>query len=87
MRAVAVRVMGADFAKQMVSMRDWLDRHRRQPTRFVYNQAEGEVVASVECPDDGDAEAFAIRFEGESRVRSSKTLTPNGHRSPLLRRA
>jgi hypothetical protein len=62
MRTVAIRVVDADFAQQMALMRDWLDRQCSEPTRFIYKQANDEVVVSVEFPNEGDAEAFAIRF-------------------------
>jgi hypothetical protein len=72
MRAVAVRVADADFAQHMALMREWLDSHCFEPTRFIYDQANDEVVVSVEFPNEGDAEAFAIRFDGMSCTRSSK---------------
>jgi len=62
MRTVAIRLVDADFAQQMALMRDWLDRQCSEPTRFIYKQANDEVVVSVEFPNEGDAEAFAIRF-------------------------
>ena len=72
MRTVAVRLLDANFAQQMALMRDWLDRQCSEPTRFIYNQANNEVVVSVEFADEGDAEAFATRFDGKSCIRSSK---------------
>ena len=66
MRTVAVRLVDADFAQQMALMRDWLDHQCSEPTRFIYDQANDEVVVSVEFPNEGDAEAFAIRFDGKS---------------------
>jgi hypothetical protein len=72
MRTVAVRLVDADFVQQMTLMRDWLDRRCSEPTRFIYDQANDEVVVSVEFPNEGDAEAFAIRFDGKSCARSSK---------------
>jgi hypothetical protein len=62
MRTVAIRVVDADFAQQMALMRDWLDRQCSEPRRFIYKQANDEVVVSVEFPNEGDADAFAIRF-------------------------
>jgi hypothetical protein len=68
MRTVAVRLVDADFAQQMALMRDWLDCQCSEPTRFIYDQANDGVVVSVEFPNEGDAEAFAIRFDGKSRT-------------------
>ena len=62
MRTVAIRLVDAEFAQQMALMRDWLDRQCSEPTRFIYEQANDEVVVSVEFPNEGDADAFAIRF-------------------------
>ena len=60
MRTVAIRLVNADFAQQMALMRDWLDRQCSEPRRFIYKQANDEVLVSVEFPNEGDAEAFAI---------------------------
>jgi hypothetical protein len=70
MRTVAVRLVDADFVQQMALMHDWLERQCSEPTRFIYDQAYDGVVVSVEFPDEGDAEAFAIRFDGKSCTRS-----------------
>ena len=72
MRTVAVQLVDADFAQQMALMRDWLDHQCSEPTRYIYDQANDEVVVSVEFPNGGDAEAFAIRFDGKSCARSSR---------------
>jgi len=72
MRAVAVRVLDADFSKEVVSMREWLDRHHCEPARFVYDQADNEVVVLVELQSEHDAEAFALRFNGQRRATGSK---------------
>jgi hypothetical protein len=50
MQTVAIRIVDADFAEQMALMRDWLDRQCSEPTRFIYDQANDEVVVSVEFP-------------------------------------
>jgi len=83
MRTVAVRLVATDFAKEMALMRDWLDRHSYVPTRFIYDQADDEVVVSVEFPNERDAEAFAIRFDGKRCTRSSKREPGNPGRSAL----
>ena len=78
MRAVVVRLVDADFARQMASIGEWLDRYRCEATRFVYDQADGEVVVSVEFPNDSDAEAFAIRFNGQSSADNGSRANPTG---------
>jgi hypothetical protein len=65
MRTVVVRVGDADFSNQMIEMREWLDRHRCDPVKFVYNQSDSGLVISVEFPDPVDAKAFAARFDGQ----------------------
>jgi hypothetical protein len=67
MQTVAIRIVDADFAEQMALMRDWLDRQCSEPARFIYDQANDEVVVSVEFPNEDDAVAFAIRFDGCTR--------------------
>ena len=69
MQTVAIRIVDADFAEQMALMRDWLDCRCSEPTRFIYDQANDGVVVSVEFPNEGDAEAFAIRVDGKSCTR------------------
>lgn len=64
MRTVVVRVNDADLSGNMVEMREWLDRHGSEPTRFVYDQTDDALVVSVEFPNHGEAEAFATRFDG-----------------------
>src|SRR6202045_1529867 len=52
MRTVTVRVRASDLAHQMAAMREWLDRHRYEPARFVCDQQGDAVDVSVEFPDD-----------------------------------
>ena len=65
MRTVVIRVSDADFSDQMAEMREWLDRHRYDPVKFVYNQNDSGLVISVEFPDPVEAKAFAARFDGQ----------------------
>jgi hypothetical protein len=69
---VTVRLGDAGFAQQITLMREWFERQCFEPIRFIYDQANVEVVVSVEFPNESDAEAFAIRFDGKSCTRSSK---------------
>jgi len=85
MRTVAIRLVDADFAQQMALMRDWLDRQCSEPTRFIYKQANNEVVVAVEFPNEGDAEAFAIRFLRQEHPdhQNGSRVTQVGLRSAL----
>jgi hypothetical protein len=66
MRIAVIHVSDANLL--IVSQeREWLDRHRYEPVRFVYNHAESALVMSVEFPDEWQAETFAIRFDGKVR--------------------
>ena len=65
MRTVTVRMRASDLAHQMAAMREWLDRHRYEPARFVCDQQGDAVDVSVEFPDDQEGEAFASWFDGQ----------------------
>jgi len=62
-------------------MREWLDDHHCAPTRFVYDQTADALVVSVEFPEDGEADAFATRFNGQERLQ---TTYPTAILSPVL---
>ena len=66
MRTVTVRMHAADLSSQMAGMRDWLDRHRYAPTRFVYDQTDTALIISVEFPNDLEGE----RSQGASTAKS-----------------
>jgi hypothetical protein len=63
MRTVTVRMDAADLSRQMAAMREWLDRHRYEPTRFACDQDGNAVVVSVEFPNEREGEAFASHFD------------------------
>jgi hypothetical protein len=65
----------ADLSPQMAAMREWLDRHRYEPARFVYDQHEDAVDVSVEFPDNQEGEAFATRFDGQEPQRAPRFAT------------
>jgi hypothetical protein len=66
MRSVTVRVLARDLAREMVLMREWLDRNRCEPTRFDCGKNGAEVVLFVDFSSGIAAEGFARRFGGES---------------------
>jgi hypothetical protein len=55
----------ADLSRQMAAMREWLDRHRYEPTRFVCDRNGNAVVVFVEFPNEREGEAFASHFGGQ----------------------
>jgi hypothetical protein len=71
MRTVVVRVDDADFSGQMAAMREWLDHHRCEPARFVYDQTGSALVIAVAFPNDEDAEAFATHFGCQEPAQTS----------------
>jgi hypothetical protein len=73
MRTVAVRLVTTDFAKEMALMRDWLDRHSYVPTRFIYDQADDEVVVSVEFRNERDAEGVRNSLRRQALHQVIKT--------------
>lgn len=71
MRRVTVRLPADGFSAMMVTMREWLDRHRYEPARFKYDQHEDAVVVSIDFTLEAAAEAFARRFDDEDGPKSS----------------
>jgi hypothetical protein len=65
MRSVTVRVLAADLAREMVAMRNWLDRNGYEPSRFDCNQIGRQIILSVDFTTDAAAAAFAQCFDGE----------------------
>ena len=65
MRIVVVRVPDANLSDRLARMREWLDRRRYDPARFVYDHNEDALVISDEFPNEWQDEAFAMRFDGE----------------------
>jgi len=49
----------------MTSMRQWLDLHQSEPTRFDCGKWGAEVVPSVAFSTGGAAEEFARQFGGK----------------------
>jgi hypothetical protein len=76
MRNVTVRVLVADFAREMVAMRNWLDSNGYEPTRFGCNQNGRQITLSVDFTTDAAAEAFreARRRHAVHRSRNARPL-------------
>ena len=77
MRIVKIHLSGEDFSTAIVRIRDWLDKHRCEPTGYRYDQIDETVVMSVEFADYSQAKAFAKRFGGHSRDRRPVTQQPS----------
>jgi hypothetical protein len=90
MRNVTVRVLVADFAREMVAMRNWLDSNGYEPTRFDCNQNGRQIILSVDFTTDAAAEVFAQCFDGEvaHQLHPDSSRRPNGARPvPQVRSA
>ena len=48
MRTATITLREADFAREMIEMRTWLDQHFCEPARFTYEQDREIVVISVD---------------------------------------
>jgi hypothetical protein len=60
-----VRLPADAFSAMMVTIREWLERHRYEPASFIYDQHEdAAVVVSVDFMLEAAAQAFAARFDG-----------------------
>ena len=77
MRIVKIHLSGEDFSTAIVRIRDWLDKHRCEPTGYRYDQIDETVVMSVDFNDHSQAKAFARRFGGQSRDRRGATQQPS----------
>jgi hypothetical protein len=75
MRTVIIRLSGEDFSAAIVRMRDWLKKHRCEPTGYRYDQDEDTVMVSVDFAVDAQAKAFARRFGGQSGDQRPATST------------
>ena len=65
MRIAVIRVSDANLSDRLAGIREWLDRHRYEPVRFIYDHTENALVISVEFPNEWQAEAFAMHFDGK----------------------
>jgi hypothetical protein len=77
MRTVTVRLSGENFSTAIVRIRDWVKKHRCEPTRYRYAQNDETVVMSVDFADHSQAKAFAKRFGGQSGDQQPVTLQPS----------
>jgi hypothetical protein len=65
MRTVTVQLRAADLSREMVAMREWLDRNGYEPSRFDCDQNGDDIILSVDFWMDVAAKAFARRFDGQ----------------------
>jgi len=63
MRSVTVRLNAAEFSAAMITIREWLDANRYEPTRYKYDHHEDAVIVTIDFSTEMAAEGFAARFE------------------------
>ena len=54
----------------MVRMREWLDEHKSEPVRFVYNQSGDTLTVAVDFDNDKEAQVFENHFCAQEVVSS-----------------
>lgn len=67
MHTIVIRLPGADLAAEMAEMRNWLDEHRCEPTKFTCAQEGRSTVISADFNGDAEARAFKDRFDSDRR--------------------
>ena len=66
----------AALAESMKKMRDWLDRHRIEPSVFRYSNTPPGLVFRVEFAGDEQAIAFAEAFGGHLIIDRTSPSDP-----------
>jgi hypothetical protein len=64
---VEIRIRERDedaLTARMTAMREWLDHHRFEPSKFLYTFAASGILFQVDFPVEADAIAFAKEFGG-----------------------
>ena len=84
MTTVLIRVPTGELSKKMASMREWLNEHRYEPSKFTCDQYRSIFAVCVDFSNDGEAEAFKSRF-GPREITSSSSILVNGSSIPLAR--
>jgi len=60
---VAVKVFLPEFNEQMTAMREWLDNHRYEPSRFYSTKYADYSVVCLDFNKDAEAELFRQHFD------------------------
>ena len=84
MTTVLIRVPTGELSEKMAGMREWLNEHRYEPSKFTCDQYGSIFAVCVDFSNDGEAEAFKNRFSPQE-VTSSPSILVNGSSIPLAR--
>jgi len=69
---VIISISSAEFSSRMTAMREWLNLHRCEPSRFTYDlSGEDEFSIRLDFNTGGEAEAFERCFNGKSEHRAA----------------
>jgi hypothetical protein len=64
---VEIRIRERDedaLTLRMTAMREWLDHHRFEPSKFLYTFDASGILFQVDFPTEAEAIAFARKFGG-----------------------
>jgi hypothetical protein len=59
---LSARTLSGDH---LIAMRSWLDQHRYEPSRFIYQLVERRPVVYIDFKIEDEAAEFAVAFRGE----------------------
>jgi hypothetical protein len=68
MHSVAARICALEFSATITGIGEWLLANQCEPIRYKYEDHEDAVLVTVDFTGEGEAEAFATRFEGVCRL-------------------
>jgi len=71
---IVVRVYAADLSTEMSKMRDWLNKHGCEPTRFDCRQCGTSFELNLDFSKDEEGRAFRNHFCGREVVSQSPLL-------------
>jgi hypothetical protein len=74
---VAIKVFRCDLSERMTAMREWLDKHRYEPSQFSSTQYQNYSVVCLDFNKEAEAEAFRQHFARGEISRGALAL-PNG---------
>jgi len=58
MTTVLIRVPTGELSEKMAGMREWLNEHRSEPSKFTCDRYGSIFAVCVDFSNDGEAEAF-----------------------------
>ena len=68
---------------RMSAMREWLDRHRFEPSKFLYTFVASGILFQVDFAVQSDAAAFARQFGGRVIAAADEMMLPQATGSSL----